>query len=798
MNKYLQDYFNVAKQQQVVFNETEIGYILQKNARTKGKKNLLTTHRLVLIGSLGILLAILFFIEPHMDKTLDGFKLKKTIALPPPAANSKQAKEPEALKKHSSPPALPHQPILGDTLPKLTTNEGTYIESTPLLNHLIVNNNQESVHSYFNAENQLILTFEELIDLGIHTDGQTLNYSVQTDSFKTMIWEKDTTREAFMFSINIEKHGSTSTDKISGDSLKLKDTKSFWALALHQQSKAQKSTLTIIDQFFNRGYELDYFNEAKQDLIPVYIFLKAQPGKYSHDNELIFWFKNEHPFIANLPIGAQKECLQKFGPPKNSSYFLTLRDKYRAVNNSKYRTKGFDSISVAEFKKRYLHLSDRALKKLNITKTKESLKLYYYESDSNKHKTKLVYRKVRYIQKKNFTDIRHGIISLKSKKKAAALLAVSPIAVSDYNISSIDFLRHYQDSIGPFLNNPSYTKFKTLIPNLYPIYIDSSHIFWIEKNMRTARIIQESKYENEGIKLKKIHLTTLNEHELKQLGITYKDKGVSLPLNLSAENETFAYYKKQESTYEFKTFTPVSDSTTKRSTHTDEGVHMPPTISSNNAQTIYKIPTPVLVTSLDGLEWKSYELRIEDFLPKETNTLSKNNLELQKEEARKKALDALNKQISTLFPIAIKHPILKNVGVIAWYKTDSLLLNLLPKPIGKELQEEALAINNDNTTTNCIYFEACNYSAVSYQLTAYPNPVSDLLNLTIETTIKDDFTITLTDINAKVVKELKRKSTFNTGNHNFNLDLSSITPGIYLLQVTNAQGDKTIRRIIKK
>lgn len=797
MNKYLQEYFNEAKQQQVVFNETEIGHFLQKNAYKSRKNNFLTTQRLVLTALLGTLLVILFFIAPQTNNNSDRIKGKNTIIQLPASSDIKQTEEPEALKKYSS-PVLSYQTITSDMQVQPTTNEPTITYSNPILNHAIAINNQESLHSHFNADDQLVLTFEELIDLGIHTDGQTLNYLVQTDSFKNVIWNKDTTREAFMFSIDIEKHGSTSTDKISGDSLKLKDTKSFWALALHQQSNDQKSKLTIVDQFFNRGYELDYFNEAKRDLIPVYIFLKAQPGKYSHDNELIFWFKNEHTFIANLPIGAQKECLQKFGPPKNSSYFLALRDKYRAINNSKYHTKGFDSISVAEFKKRYLHLSDRALKKLNITKTKESLKLYYYESDSNKHKTKLVYRKVRYIQKKNFTDIRHGIISLKSKKKAAALLAVSPIAVSDYNISSIDFLRHYQDSIGPFLNNPSYTKFKTLMPSLYPIYIDSSHIFWIEKNMRTARIIQESKYDNEGIKLKKIHLTTLNEHELKQLGITYKDEGVSLPLNLSTENEIFAYYKKHESTYEFKTFTLVSDSTTKQSTHTNEGVHLLPTISSNNTQTIYKIPTPVLVTSLDGLEWKSYELRIGDFLPKETNALSKNNLELQKEEARKKALDALNKQISTLFPIAIKHPILKNVGVIAWYKTDSLLLNLLPKPIGKELQEEALAINNDNTTTNCIYFEACNYSAVSYQLTAYPNPVSELLNLTIETTIKDDFTITLTDINAKVVKELKGKSTLNTGNHTFKFDLSSITSGVYLLQVTNAQGDKTIRRIIKK
>lgn len=513
MNKHLQDYFNAAKQQQPILSSSELQQLIKQTRFTQNKFHFSTLWPVpfVLMGCL--LVGLWWALPPATITNQQTYNKPKSPKIHThlktnPATQQMPATNLSGLKPTKS--AITSQRQLFDSVSQtnLTSINQPLVAGEPL-SSIIYNLETLESEAYISPEGYLVLNHQELADLGIFTDGQILNYLVQTDSFQTIKWDKKTTREAFMFSINIEKHGSTRMDKISGDSLKLKDTKPFWPLAFKQGRKNEKTTLTIIDQFFNKGYELDYFNEAKPNLIPVYVFLKAKEGKFSHDNELVFWFKNEPEFIANLPSDAQQECLKKFGPPKNNAYFLTLRNKYRNMAVSTYNTKGFDSISVAIFKKNYIKLADKELKKLKITKRGKTLRVNFYDVDSNRNKTKLVYHKVWYKYRNNFTDIHYGRISLKSKRRATELLAISPIAVSDYNISTIKFLRHYQDSIGPFINNPSYTKFKTLIPNLYPIYVDSSHIFWIEKNQHTYQIIQASNHKNAGIKLQKQYLHTL-------------------------------------------------------------------------------------------------------------------------------------------------------------------------------------------------------------------------------------------------------------------------------------------------
>ena len=71
------------------------------------------------------------------------------------------------------------------------------------------------------------------------------------------------------------------------------------------------------------------------------------------------------------------------------------------------------------------------------------------------------------------------------------------------------------------------------------------------------------------------------------------------------------------------------------------------------------------------------------------------------------------------------------------------------------------------------------------EISLYPNPVSDILNISGNTT---ELSITIYDI---LGKQVMRSRIFNS------LDVSSLTDGIYLVELSNSQ-KTTTRKLIKK
>ena len=77
--------------------------------------------------------------------------------------------------------------------------------------------------------------------------------------------------------------------------------------------------------------------------------------------------------------------------------------------------------------------------------------------------------------------------------------------------------------------------------------------------------------------------------------------------------------------------------------------------------------------------------------------------------------------------------------------------------------------------------------ADDFAITAYPNPVKGIVTVDIRGAQHDDARATLTDITGKPVSEIAVR------NHKFNIDLSGLPGGIYLLRYTDALHTQTIK-----
>ena len=71
-------------------------------------------------------------------------------------------------------------------------------------------------------------------------------------------------------------------------------------------------------------------------------------------------------------------------------------------------------------------------------------------------------------------------------------------------------------------------------------------------------------------------------------------------------------------------------------------------------------------------------------------------------------------------------------------------------------------------------------------ITAYPNPASISLNISFEQKKPGFTSIAITDINGKLVK--KQTQNLPEGKASLGIDVSALTPGVYILSVTNADG----------
>lgn len=305
---------------------------------------------------------------------------------------------------------------------------------------------------------------------------------------------------------------------------------------------------------------------------------------------------------------------------------------------------------------------------------------------------------------------------------------------------------------------------------------------------------------SDNFKLEKSKLVKLTQTELAKLSITYTSEGVRVPMHIGRTSSIYSVYNNYESTHDIVGFKPI-DTSKKMNFQADA------LVIENDTALIHtstpKVPTPVLITTLDGIGWRAYEYDIDKFIdPKEVAYMKEHNLSPINHppylEAKEKAKQALINDLNTMLPIAIVHPTLKNTGVIAWYRTDSTLLSLLPTELALDIKREANAIINNQESSTCKYFETCNPAFVLYEVTAFPNPIENKLNIEIDCSESRSYTMILTDIEGKVIKTLTKNKVLQLGKHQLPFDVADLAPGMYLLQVNTQYNELKVKRIIKK
>lgn len=793
MSKHLQNYFDVAKQQKPLLSEQEVADLLNAAPKVVVKKRFFNPKLFVFMSTLSVIFTAIWLLwnTPNNNIVKQQATPSQKQVAPTTSINTHNLVDKPNAQQSSKKIETVIKPKF--TLAQKTESNQNNATATnwfePISNKSYIEP-QEPTREYFNQNGELILTYEELAKLGIITDGNVLSYNNVVDTI-TQVTIKENNKPIekglFNFSLKITKTGGIHTTQ--GGAIPLSKLPSnnlpFWCSFIEIKS-SKDSSINVAEHFDHRTNSVeDFVQEIKPFCVPVFVLTKADVGgKYHTDHEIIFWFKAEQAFIEALPLGAKQQL--------KSRVDTTNMNEYRRIVNSYSNIKKVQDLKsilgdtlIAELQKRIIKLDNAGLKLLNINKKKSSFTYRCVIRDYNSAcRIRLKYEQ----SISSYTKT----IELNSIKLRDTL--TRPIALST---KTIDLRRYF------YINNEELASSKTEQKNherfakecneLIPIQVTSNMVLWFRPTNYLMDVMSNHQI-SDNFKLEKSRLVRLTENELTKLNITHTSEGVRVPMHIGRTSSIYSVYNNYKSTHDVVGF----KLTEKDGTPTFE----PDSLSKNTAQN-YKIPTPVLITTLDGIGWRAYEYDIDKFIdPKEVAYMKEHNLSPINHppylEAKEKAKQALINDLNTMLPIAIVHPTLKNTGVIAWYRTDSTLLSLLPTELALDIKREANAIINNQESSTCKYFETCNPAFVLYEVTAFPNPIENKLNIEIDCNESRSYTMILTDIEGKVIKTLTKNKVLQLGKHQLPFDAADLAPGMYLLQVNTQYNELKVKRIIKK
>jgi len=163
--------------------------------------------------------------------------------------------------------------------------------------------------------------------------------------------------------------------------------------------------------------------------------------------------------------------------------------------------------------------------------------------------------------------------------------------------------------------------------------------------------------------------------------------------------------------------------------------------------------------------------------------------------------DTVSKIMNILVPVRIKlnEIVPPNLGVIiCWYYPTQEFLDALPKKIGTELKSElnSLISGSKGSSTSCNYFEVCKSSLKLDNFKLYPNPARSSVTIEFENSEEIIGSISIVNMAGLKLRELLPNTTFLSGNNSYQMNLSGINSGIYLVSVNTKRGFKTQRLII--
>lgn len=682
----------------------------------------------------------------------------------------------------------------------------------------------EHLNQSFNWDNKIgkgeyvYLTNEELANLGIKTDGNILYYKNINHPTKQKVNINNNIYESYStFMIDVEEHGSMriSNGVLGKDSSTEKNGKTFWPAFVQVINKSD-SSLNIAESFINPGADRDFYKESKKLLIPVFASTVANPSRYNSDRNYIFWFKPEEDFFNAVPPSIARNLRQEYPESNLAEYYKILSQYSIAVKSDELR-KGFDSLRVLQLKERFVTLSSRDLKRLNIRKVRHGF--IYSSSYKESGRINSVFIKKRGINQE-VTFRKTSIKPLQIKMEDNLFKAA---AITSHNIGDILYMYIHPDSI-PYSKKQQegFKRFDKEVSTLIPIVIDQSSVIWFYKTKELQHLIDEaeqknaSKSEVKETEINAIHYIELTNEELIKMGISKEDKWIKVP-NISSSNYLFyGKYSKSGSEHEFD----VSPNHMPTKPHQGEGVFIVPNSPTEKPYALRPsypketYPQPQLITDGTGLHWRMYQIEDDSTRPVLSGFYAKGkNIKntVQEELLSKRAVntDYILKRLNTLIAIRVRSnegydsKLERNSAVhpdlIIWYQPDSLFLSRLPVALAQQIRDELNHVQSNRNGYSCVYFEACtnvNGSISDYML--YPNPAEDKSSLSITLDDSRILTVVLTDISGKIVSSIVKQQLFNKGEYTLGFSVNELSDGMYLLRILTDKGEHITQRLIVK
>jgi len=769
MSNRLETLLNNAKQQNPLLTQSDVSAIISNKNLLVKKQSFFTLKNILMMSVVCAVIAGLWLgFYPTPTQNNNSILVKESVvnkqeAIAEPTIKTNQPKENKKVDL-----TIKQSPLAVNKKPK-PTKEFTNKQEAPLFEPFnstpkFSETNNEDNRTYFDENGYLILTNEELVKLGIITDGNVLKYENITDTIIDVLENGVLEKKHTFFSVNIHKYGSLGIDhSFQNDTDLVNQSLNFWPAFLTTQSNPihkkyenkKDSSTEIIEWLFGYGNESEFQKEISPFLVPVYVSLKSIPDKLSSDYKLIFWFKSEPLFYQALGRDIALAVIQKYGS-STTEQFKTILNKYRNLSRNGAFSFGFDSLTVTKMQKRYTQLDNDQLKKLNIFKKSNG---YVYKSFKNlDNKTKVLKVTVsnsdaNILENYKFIDI--------FKKANPDLIAV---ASTDLNLKNFIYLKLYSDTISFLLKMDLEEKyFRENINKLIPIKVDSSYVIWFEPTEKLKRIMKiEDQNESRKIDLTKVKLIEYNEKELLNLGIKFENNGILVPM--------FSYFPVHDNWGLISSlFRKTNGIDTKFDTFYFTG----------KPERFKKYPAPKITTDIYGSK----------FLSLKEGSINSGSVTSH--------IDSNFKfNLNSLLPLKITSG---NVSIIAWYEPDSLFLSSLPNTQATEIKNDLEAISTNQPTLSCKYFEACqNVSGKINSYLAYPNPAEQTLNIEIDLAEERNLEFIITDITGKIIKTLNQNLNQAKGKQTYTYQIGELTEGMYLLIITTNKGEKVSTRIVKR
>jgi hypothetical protein len=249
-------------------------------------------------------------------------------------------------------------------------------------------------HTGFLAQNEtlnnyveILLTNEELLKLGIRTDGNVLEYLNQYDTSAQIHFDFDTkTAMVFAMDLKISKTGGCRTNNIHAlDSNLVKYSNNAVPLIITRLSDEDNlnESYSVLKKDIPSTKLSTFAKAMRSKLIPVKVKTKGQGVAYVHDNTVIFWYKNNQNFREKLPYSVAENLSlhEDFSEQELLDYINELNIQAKEEVNLYKPADQMVNRKQAEF----VQFSNKELRKLHIKFNGKKLgyKVFSYDLDSH-------------------------------------------------------------------------------------------------------------------------------------------------------------------------------------------------------------------------------------------------------------------------------------------------------------------------------------------------------------------------------------------------------------------------------